>query len=612
MVKKIALSIVAFCLFGLGAVFAQGSSASPGIELVLVPQTATTEDKNQYWLEAHFTLPEKLHQTLQEKYFGLVINQSALPAGAVLGKLVYPPSEKKILDILSYEKFVLIKQAISFKQIPPSNFEIEGSVFWQLCYDDGVCLVPQKKDFIFTVQSQAGLLGSAKTNINRLVQDGSGQTSLGSPFALSDAQEAPAIEQQSPNDEERLDFAGVLLILLFAFLGGAILNLMPCVLPVLSIKALSLIKNAGENPKRRWAHAWMSAAGIVSSLLALALILVILQSAGLSIGWGIQFQNPWYMLGLVVLVLGFALSLFDIFILTAPSVKQNKRTGLSGSFFSGFLTVVLATPCTAPFLGTALGLAFSSPWWVIILVFGFIGIGLALPFFLLTVIPGALRFLPKPGKWMETFKGVMAFALIATGIWLLTVLNTQLATDSFSNVLWFLGSFFFLAWIWGLVQRSALGGLKRKLAQFLVLALLVAAGCAFLSLSPRTSATSQDSSAKLPDGWQVFSEQAVDTALVQGKTVFVDFTADWCLTCQINKAGPLADPRVLNALNESNVVRLQGDYTNADPIIAAWLKRYKRAGVPFNAFLRANKATQVLPEILTSDGVLAALTTISL
>ena len=550
--------------------------------------------QNLAWLEVAFEIPAGLHQSLQPEYFAVVPDPASLPSGWTVGEAVFPETDQRILDLPSYEGTVLVRVPLGVPaKAPPQSFTLRGQVKWQLCYDDGVCLLPQSTTFSLDVKPSESLgYWSRAVSISTAVAEGD------SPFTLESGPVAPVAEEPP-----------LLLVLLFAFWGGILLNFMPCVLPVLSIKAVSLVKQAGQDRRVRWNHAWAASAGILSSLLLLAGLLIGFQAAGAAVGWGVQFQNPWYVTGLIVLVIVFALSLFDVFQLSSPAVRQGKRQGLVGSFFSGLLTVVLATPCTAPFLGTALGVAFASPWWVILLVFGAVGVGLALPFFLVAVVPGALERLPKPGPWMDTFKGLMGFALVGTALWLLTVLLAQTDIAGFSGTLWFLGVVVLVGWLYGKLQRTSWEGWRRWGAIAVLVAAVVAAGAGLLSFDRK--ATDKENTAaqgsELPAPWQPFSEARVVELIDAGRPVFVDFTAEWCLTCKINEAGALADPSVLQAFSTRNVALLRGDYTNADPVIAAWLKEYHRAGVPFYALLVPGQEPIILPEVLTRDGLIQVL-----
>ena len=570
-----------------GSLFSQ----TPEVILRILSNSENPRGEN-LWLEAQFTLPTGLHQFYQPEYFGLDFSDS-------VGDVEYPATENTILGLPSFEGTFIIKRLLKAHAL---GSNVKGRVFWQICNDAGVCLFPEERTFEMPLPSSISEVNALK------------------PWILSELNQGPSLKLNStfpPTSElpeaplpPLPDITSLFFILIMAFLGGLLLNLMPCVLPVLSIKVLSLFKQAGENPRSRWAHAWAAAAGILSSMILLALVLIMLQNTGISVGWGVQFQNSWYVLSLILIVFLFALSLFDVFILNPPRIKTGKIQGLGGSYLTGLLTVVLATPCTAPFLGTALGLAFSSPWWVIILTFSFIGIGLALPFFLLLVIPGSLKFLPKPGKWMDILRGFMAFGLVGTGIWLLTVLQKQVEADPFSGVLWFLGLVLLGAWLFGTLQKSNFSGWKLNLARGLLLGMVMGGGYILL-ISPSQENNSRASTSLdiLSEGWITFSEDKVAEALEAGQGIFIDFTADWCLTCQVNKAGALRDPEFLKAYQKEGIQLLRGDFTKADPVISRWLRKYQRAGVPFNLLLRPGMPPVIFPELLSKQVLLEALLT---
>jgi thiol:disulfide interchange protein DsbD len=407
-------------------------------------------------------------------------------------------------------------------------------------------------------------------------------------------------------------------MLIFAFIGGLILNIMPCVLPVIALKILGFVSEARSKPRRVRQLGLIYALGVLISFLVLAAIVIGVKSAGHHAGWGMQFGSPIFIVCLTTLVTLVALNLFGVFEVTLAGRALDtagelaSKHGAAGAFFNGVLATTLATPCTAPFLAPALGFAFAQSSSVIILIFLTVGLGLASPYILLSWNPAWLKFLPKPGAWMEKFKIAMGFPMLATVIWLYAV-----AASSYGkNVLW-LGIFLVIvalaAWIFGeFFQR----GRTRRGTAFVLVCILLAAGYAFAlekelnwrTVMPVANAGSLKESADGID-WQPWSPEAVAQARAAGKIVLVDFTADWCLTCQVNKKTSIEISSVRKKIKDLNVVALLADDTHTPENIAVELNRYNRAGVPLVLVYpkKADAPPMVLPEVLTPGIVLDAL-----
>jgi thiol:disulfide interchange protein DsbD len=414
------------------------------------------------------------------------------------------------------------------------------------------------------------------------------------------------------------DFLWLSKYLLFAFIGGLILNIMPCVLPVIALKILGFVSESRSNPRHVRKLGLFYALGVLVSFLALAAIVNSIKIAGHRAGWGMQFGSPVFIVCLTTLVTLVALNLFGVFEITPggraldAAGRLASKHGPAGAFFNGVLAATLATPCTAPFLSVALGFAFAQEASVIVLVFLFVGLGLAAPYVLLSCNPAWLKFLPKPGAWMEKFKVAMGFPMLATTVWLFNVASSSYG----KNVLW-LGVFLvvvaFAAWIFGeFVQR----GRSRKTAAAIIALLLLIGGYAFAlekELDWRSPVLeSATGSIQNPVGgidWQPWSPEAVAQARAAGKPVLVDFTADWCLTCQVNKKLAIEIPSVRAKLKEINAVALVGDYTHFPDAITAELSRYNDAGVPLVLVFpkEPDAPAIVLPQILTPGIVLNAL-----
>jgi thiol:disulfide interchange protein/DsbC/DsbD-like thiol-disulfide interchange protein len=411
---------------------------------------------------------------------------------------------------------------------------------------------------------------------------------------------------------------GVLTFLLFGFLGGIILNLMPCVLPVISLKIFGFIQHAGQSRSKILRSGIAFAGGIFAWFVGLALLLIGLKIAGHDITWGgFQFTNPYFVLVLSVIVLVFALNLFGVFEIALPQSATSGLLGWTGaqgdvgSFFQGVFATVLATPCTAPFLGTALGFAFAQPPHIILAMFVAIAAGMSAPYLLLCAQPAWLRFLPKPGPWMVHVKQFMGFLLLATLLFLLYVLGAQRGLEGAIWASCFLLIIGVACWMKGAFIVPTATARKRAVVLVLMLALVLASGVYFIAGKFR-AATIASADSQLRGDWQAFTPQRLQAELGQGHTVFVDFTAAWCLTCKFNEANVLESSAVREAFQRHAIVKLKADWTNGDPVITKLLRQFGRPGVPLYV-LYPGKAGKpiVFPELLTKSMVLEKLETAS-
>ncbi len=395
-----------------------------------------------------------------------------------------------------------------------------------------------------------------------------------------------------------------LLVVLFAVLGGLILNLMPCVFPVLGLKVVGFIEQAGSDRRKVSLHALSFTAGVLLSFWALAAALAVLREGGQQLGWGFQLQSAPFVFVLALVMLAFAMNLSGVFEVgvraTAIGSRLQTQGGAAGSFFSGMLATVVATPCSAPFLAPALGAALALPTVPSFVVFTAIALGLALPYLLLSVFPRLVGLLPRPGAWMETFKQLMAFPLYATVGYLLWVLAGQLHEAALLNALLALAVLAFGLWLYGRGTRPGARGHGARLATGGgLLALLLAALLGW----PRAPAPEQLQ-------WEPWSGERVQQLQQEGRPIYVDFTARWCATCQVNKKVVFASGRVRDYFRQHRVAALKADWTNADPLITAELEKWNRSAVPFNlAYPASGGAPAELPEVLTPEIVLAAFDT---
>jgi len=447
------------------------------------------------------------------------------------------------------------------------------SVGSQGCADAGLCYPPQKA--YFTVDFATGSV-----------------TSTGPPAA---AGAALPLSAASPAGTGAL-----LYMLLLAFAGGAILNLMPCVFPILSLKVLSFARSSDHD---RHLHSWLYTAGVVASFVLVAALLIALQQAGQAIGWGFQLQSPGFVIALAYLFIAMGLSLSGLVefgggLMNTGSALAD-RGGLTGSFFTGVLAVVVASPCTAPFMGTALGFAITQPPHVALLVFAALGAGMAAPLLLLGYSGLARRLMPKPGAWMDTLKQLLAFPLYATAIWLLWVAGRQTGVNTMTAAL---AGALVLAmglWLWR----------YDKWGKALALACLLAAA----SLGSWRNLDENGGATRLADGKVAWSSRALAELRAAGTPVFVDVTADWCITCLANESAVLLTEEMTRAFAAHGVVYMVADWTNYDADIAAFLREHKRTGIPLYLMYPADPTREplLLPQVLTTGTVLDALAAVS-
>jgi thiol:disulfide interchange protein/DsbC/DsbD-like thiol-disulfide interchange protein len=409
---------------------------------------------------------------------------------------------------------------------------------------------------------------------------------------------------------------GILTFLFFGFLGGIILNLMPCVLPVISLKIFGFIQQAGQSRRKILRSGIGFTVGIFAWFIGLALLLISLKGAGRDVTWGgFQFTNPYFVLALGVIVLVFALNLFGVFEISLPRgmtrglLSTTERKDDLGSFFQGIFATVLATPCTAPFLGTALGFAFSQSAAVILAMFVAIAAGMSAPYLLLSAQPAWLRFLPRPGPWMLHVKQFMGFLLLATLLFLLYVLGAQRGLEGAIWASCFLLVISVACWMKGAFILPTASIMKRAVVLVLMFALVVGSGIYFIGGKFRSSNVALADS-RLRGDWLAFTPERLQAELDQGHSVFVDFTAAWCITCKFNEANVLESAEVRDAFQRHAIVKFKADWTNGDPTITKLLQQFGRPGVPlYVLYPGKNKQPIVFPEVLTKGMVLEKLQT---
>ena len=395
-----------------------------------------------------------------------------------------------------------------------------------------------------------------------------------------------------PNIIQIISIAGL------AFLGGLILNVMPCVLPVLSIKLASVLNHSNRSAHVVRVGFLMSALGVLSFMWVLAVGVLILQTAGISVGWGLQFQNPVFLTIMFMVLAVFAANLLGLFEISLPFGLQSRlarssgREGYVGDFATGAFAAVLATPCSAPFLGTAIAFALTGRAIDVVMVFTALGLGLALPYLLFAVRPEWIKLLPRPGRWMAMIKWILGLLLALTAVWLLWVLSGVSGPWVAGTVLAFALGFVVFATL------SVLGAFARSVSL---------TGIAILALVTASSFSQEPSPQKTTQDWTAFDHSEIPRLVSQGKTVFVDVTADWCLTCKANKALVLDREPIASVLREKTNVAMQADWTRPDPAISRYLETHNRFGIPFNIIYGPGAPDGiVLSELLTSQMVLDA------
>ena len=453
---------------------------------------------------------------------------------------------------------------------------VDHAAAQQLLFSEGEWLLRQNLNTYFT---------SAPEQFELVMVSSNGQGYSLSLTLADGTAEMPATTSQ-----------GLWLVLLMAAAGGLILNLMPCVFPVLSLKALSIAANSGQRAEQRRDALWYTL-GVVLSFVSLALLLLALRAAGSAVGWGFQLQSPWLVALLAYLLFALGLSLsgvvqFGLGLMSAGSgLTQSK--GAKGSFFTGVLAVVVASPCTAPFMGGALGYAVTQPPLLALLVFVALGLGMALPFLLLAYVPALARALPRPGAWMDTLKQLLAFPLYLSAVWLVWVFGRQAGIDAVAVLLCGMVAIAAACWLYGSWQFSRAGWSRPLLAALLLLLSVAVLRWVPDSTAPATAAADAH--------WQAWSPDKLAQLRQSGKPVLVNMTADWCITCLVNERVALNTDSSKAALALYDVTYLKGDWTRRDAEITAYLHQYQRDGVPLYVLYWPGQTPEVLPQILTPD-----------
>ena len=496
--------------------------------------------------------------------------QASDSEGAIAANLVIPEGLAKTDEFFGdVEVYYDALEALVDLEGTPELAQIK--VTYQGCADAGLCYPPETKSFLWHMASgeiQAGSLAPTSSVLD------------------------------SSDDSSSSAGIGLLAAIAFAFLGGIILNIMPCVFPILSLKALSFSHGIADQHRRA---SLVYSAGVIVSFMALASVLVAIQQTGQLIGWGFQLQNTGFVIGLAYLftLMGLSLNGLIHFGTSMMNVGQSltEQDGDAGNFFTGVLAVVVASPCTAPFMGSALGYALTQPIVVTLIVFAALGAGMALPMVILSHSSAAVRALPKPGPWMDTAKSVLAFPLYLTSVWLLWVAGNQAGVNTMALALSGLVLLALAAYLYG--DNTLRKGIS----------IVLVAGAVFLAIPADDEAGGSDSSRTLSDGQIAWSASVLDDYIDRGDPIFVDVTADWCITCLANEAAVLFTPEMEQAFIDADIPYMIADWTDYDADIGRFVQSHGRSGIPLYVMYPRGVGSEpvILPQLLTRDIVLTAI-----
>ena len=537
--------------------------------------------------------------------------------GIHFGEPKWPEPIKEYSEALDLENLVFkghfqITLPIENVDADYDSLTTQATFHYQAC-DNSICLAPSQVTFG---------VGPVGFNKKRASRDDAGNMhgSATSTDANGNAN-GNVINAPSAAGNATEGAAGTFILLLSALFGGLILNLMPCVLPVLSLKLFSLIKQAGESRKRLLVLGTSTTLGILASFWALAGIVAAVKAGGGNAGWGMQFQSAGFIAFMVVILSAFAMSFFGVFEIWLPGSattkmdKAGRKQGFWGAFFTGALLVLLSTPCSAPFLGTAMGFAFTASTPVLFLFFTAAGVGLALPYMLVSTFPKILKVFPKPGAWMVTLQKIMGVLLLGTVVWLLWVVHEQAGNVG-------VGIFAAISLL-SIAMSFAIGNIAPPGVAFFREVLSVSGAVVILAViwfafaSPKfeaeVDAIFKARSVQLvtEDGWYRYTPELIEELAKSGRTVFIDATADWCLTCKANEAAVLNREDFKRAMDSLNVARVKADWTRETPEVTALLRSMGKSGVPAYAIYPAGDASKqiVLPELLTTSAIVEKIVT---
>ena len=523
-----------------------------------------------------YLIPTQLKLTLPD---GWTPAEIAYPA-AKMQKFSFQEEPLSVFDGSAVAKVRLVVPASS----TASQAAIKAVLSYQSC-NDRQCLPPTTAEA--TIDLGLGEEGALTAAAAKLAPPGA---------KLAQSAVKPPISKR-----------GLLGVLALAFVGGLILNAMPCVLPILSLKIFGLVQSASGGRREIARGMLATAAGMLVSFWALGAAAIAARSAGNAVGWGVQFQQPGFVAFLAAIVVLFSLNLWGVFEIPLPGRiaaigGAEGREGTAGHFVSGLFATLMATPCSAPFLGSALGFALAQSAGTIVATFTAVGLGMALPYLAVAAFPKLAHFLPRPGVWMETLKGTMGFLLAAAAVWLFFVLSSQVSPQTLALVQLALLGLALIAW---LGSRGRYGQLRPIATVALIAAV---AGTVWLASSSGPAGATVHTGEAAPKliAWVPFDRAQAETLAQGGQAVFVDVTADWCFTCKVNERLVLETAEVAGAFKEQGVVAMKADWTNRNDEIGAFLAEHGRYGIPFYVLYRPGAEPHVFSELLTQEAVLAA------
>ena len=589
-------SVLALAILAFGVAPA-GSAQPPDLEkasLTLAADRTAYAPGSAAVVVARVTVEDGWHVNANVPTFDYLIPTElvlALPEGWKTAGITYPEAEHQKFTFAEeplavYDGTVEIHAELAVPAgAAAGGYPVAATLQYQAC-DDQQCLPPTE--------------ATAKLDLTV----GSGGEATGAAASLDTGGGAGAA---ATGVSRRAALSAGGFAILLGILGGLILNAMPCVLPVLSLKVFGLVQSAGQGRREVVRGSLATAAGILVSFWGLAAAAVAARAAGSAVGWGVQFQRPGFVAFLAVVVVLFCLNLWGLFEITLPwrvarLAGGGPREGVAGHFATGLFATLMATPCSAPFLGTALGFALGQDTGIVIAVFTAIGVGMALPYLLLAAWPGAARLLPKPGPWMDTLKGTMGFFLAAAAVWLLYVLASQVSAERRAAIELALLALGLLVWM---RHRTRAGSALRRAAAVGVLAAAVAPLLLAVAGEAGAATGNGGEPARKLIAWVPFDGARAQALAARGTPVFVDVTADWCFTCKVNERWVLETPEVAGAFREHGVVPMKADWTNKDEEIRAFLAAHGRYGIPFYLLYRPGRGPHLFGELITRDELIA-------
>ena len=582
-----------------------GEGISPGLfDLEEIPWTDTAvelaawdPDKRVGIIAVTFTYPEGYHQIDNAELFRI---DASGPMGFVFGPTLKP--EPILQEGTNLPEYFDETTAIVEFQAPAGieTASINIIARFQICNEDGVCLLPDARPHQLNLDMNADSIIISPDSPVQAILD----------WALSGKTLPPVqLIEGVAGSASPVESAGIPLLLILALAGGFLLNLMPCILPLLSVKALNMVGQSGMSRREHILHALLYNLGIVISFWFIALTVVLLRSSGQSIGWGFQFQTPAFSLAMTLTMWIFALSMFDVYVIQAPQKglktagNAAQLKGYTGSFLTGIFAVLVATPCTAPLLGPAIGFAFSQPPFMIFTIFTLVGLGLGLPFILIGLWPAAINRIPKPGPWMNKFKSVMGFLLVGTALYLFGQF-LLLRPDAGQRALWWLLALGFAAWLFGQYQCSVKRGFAARLAGLLSVAIVLLSTWFFADLWRQTDLKPDSGGAMFARAGGVkpvaFEEADFLERLQSEEAIFLEFTAEWCTTCKINKHFIYSD-EIQELMIREGITHVVADMTRYNEKLTQWLMSFGRASLPVYVLYNRDGDQQILPTLLNRD-----------